>query len=85
MAQPILIYTMATCPFCIRAKDLLRSKGLAFEEVNLEEQEERWGECERRSGRETVPQVFVGDRHLGGCDDLLSLDASGELDALLRG
>ena len=82
--QPVLVYTMTRCPYCIRAKDLLRSKGANLEEVNLDEREDRWEECERRSGRETVPQIFIGGRHVGGCDDILALEESGELDTMLR-
>lgn len=84
MPEGVRIYTMTTCPYCLRAKELLRSKGIAFQEVDLDRYQDRWAECERLSGRDTVPQIFVGDRHLGGCDDLLALDASGELDAILR-
>jgi glutaredoxin 3 len=80
---PVVIYTMTFCPYCTAAKNLLAKKGVAFEEVNLDREPHRWEECERRSGRQTVPQVFVGDRHLGGADDLQALDRSGELDRIL--
>ncbi len=83
MKTRVLIYTMTTCPYCVAAKKLLKKKGVAFEEVNLDEQPDRWDECEERSGRQTVPQIFVGDRHVGGCDDLEKLNRKGELDRLI--
>lgn len=85
VAPPVRVYTMTHCPYCLRAKELLRAKGTLFAEVNLDDHPERWEECERLSGRKTVPQVFLGERHLGGCDDLLALEKSGELDRLLGG
>ncbi len=75
----VTVYTMTACPYCAAAKKLLRSRGVPFEEVNLDEHPERWAECEARSGRETVPQIFWGEKHLGGCDDLSALEKSGEL------
>ena len=84
MSSKVLIYTMTICPYCIAAKKLLKKKGVPFEEVNLDEHPERWAECEKRSGRETVPQIFFGDRHIGGCDDLDALNRSGELDRLIK-
>ena len=84
MSEKVLIYTMTICPYCIAAKQLLKKKGVAFEEINLTKHPERWEECEKRSGRETVPQIFFGDRHVGGCDDLKKLDKSGELDRMIR-
>jgi glutaredoxin 3 len=80
----VTVYTTSWCGPCRRAKDLLRRKGVPFTEVDVEEVPGAREEMERRSGRITVPQVFAGDRHLGGCDDLHRLDARGELDALLR-
>ena len=84
MSTKVLIYTMTICPYCVAAKKLLKKKGVAFEEVNLDRQPDRWEECERRSGRETVPQIFFGERHIGGCDDLKKLNKSGELDQLIK-
>ena len=80
---PILVYTTAVCPYCVAAKKLLKKKGVEFEEVNLDEQPDRWDECESRSGLQTVPQIFFGDRHIGGCDDLEALQRSGDLDKLI--
>ncbi|MGC8762947.1 MAG: glutaredoxin 3 [Acidobacteriota bacterium] len=83
MKAPVLIYTMTLCPYCTAAKNLLKKKGVDFEEVNLDREPHRWEECERLSGRSTVPQVFAGGRHLGGAEDLQALDRSGELDRIL--
>lgn len=83
MAQ-IDIYTKATCPFCIRAKALLTSKGAEFNEIAIEGQETKREEMIRRSGgRTTVPQIFIDGQHIGGCDDLHALDAKGGLSPLL--
>jgi len=83
MSARVIIYTMTICPYCIAAKKMLKKKGVAFEEVNLDHHPERWDECERRSGRQTVPQIFFGDKHIGGCDDLEALNRSGELESLI--
>ncbi len=83
MKTHVTVYTMTTCPYCMAAKKLLKKKGVEFEEVNLDEQPDRWNECESRSGLQTVPQIFFGDRHIGGCDDLEALQRSGELDKLI--
>ena len=74
----IEIYTKATCPFCHRAKALLNSKGVSFQELPID------GDAVKRSGRTTVPQIFIDAQHIGGCDDLYALDARGGLDPLLR-
>ena len=79
----IRIYSKSWCPYCQMAKRLLQRKGQKWEEVDIEEQPERRREMIERSGRTTVPQIWIGDRHVGGYDDLSRLDASGELDALL--
>ena len=83
MKARAIVYTMTTCPYCVAAKKLLEKKGVEFEEINLDQQPERWTECEDRSGRRTVPQIFFGERHIGGCDDLQSLNKKGELDKLI--
>ena len=81
---PITIYTKAWCPYCSAAKDLLQKKGAAFDEVDIGVQSDKRSEMLTRSGgRSTVPQIFVGARHVGGCDDLYTLDRRGELDTLL--
>lgn len=80
----VTIYTKDYCPYCVRAKSLLNSKAVQFEEIQIDRQPERRPEMiERAKGRTTVPQIFIGDRHVGGCDDLVALDAAGGLDALL--
>lgn len=81
----ILLYTMGHCPYCKRAKALLREKGITqWEEYDLETVPQKRGEMIAKSGgRTTVPQIFIGDSHVGGADDLFKLDASGQLDALL--
>lgn len=83
MAAKVTVYSMTRCPHCVAAKQLLASLGVPFEEVNLDDHPERWPECEGRSGLSTVPQIFWGDRHLGGCDDLMALKKSGELARLV--
>lgn len=80
------IYATRTCPFCVQAKSLLRQKGVAFEEVDVGAEPHRRAEMmQRAQGRRTVPQIFVGDVHVGGCDDLFALERSGKLDPLLNG
>jgi glutaredoxin 3 len=81
---PITIYTKAWCPYCSAAKELLQKKGAAFDEVDIGVQSDKRSEMMiRAGGRSTVPQIFVGSRHVGGCDDLYALDRRGELDTLL--
>ena len=80
----IEIYTKAFCPYCSRAEALLRSKGAQFEEIDITMGGAKRHEMlARANGRSTVPQIFIGDRHVGGSDDLAALDRSGELDTLL--
>jgi glutaredoxin 3 len=81
----VTIYTKRSCPFCVRAKRLLDGKGVAYEEVDVEARDELRTWLAEASGQKTVPQVFVGDRPLGGFSDLDALDRAGRLDALLRG
>jgi len=80
---PVLIYVSRSCPYCVRAKQLLIHKHVTFDEVVVDGQPALRAEMEQRSGRRTVPQIWIGDRHVGGCDDLHELEADGELDALL--
>lgn len=78
------IYTKMFCPYCTRAKRLLGDKGAAFEEYDITFDGKKRAEMmDRASGRHTVPQIFIGDRHVGGSDDLAALEAAGELDPLL--
>ena len=80
----ITIYTTMFCPYCIRAKKLLKSKGQEFDEIDVgEHPRERAVMMEKAGGARTVPQIFIGDKHVGGCDDLYALERAGELDPLL--
>lgn len=79
----ITVYTTGYCPYCVRAKDLLKRKGAAFEEINAEDDAVREAMIIKAGGRRTVPQIFIGDQHIGGCDDLYALDKAGKLDPLL--
>jgi glutaredoxin 3 len=81
----ITVYTTAWCPYCSAARALLRGKGVAFDEINVDDQPEQRTVMVTRSGRRTVPQIFIGDRHIGGYDDLAALDRAGGLDPLLAG
>lgn len=81
---PVELYTTPYCPYCTAAKDLLRNKGVTFTEINVAGAPERRAEMtERAGGRTTVPQIFIGTTHVGGCDDLYTLDGDGKLDLLL--
>jgi glutaredoxin 3 len=77
------MYSKSTCPYCFRAADLLRQKGVEAEVINLDAGGPRRDEMIERSGRTTVPQIFIDGRHVGGCDDLYALDRAGKLDSLL--
>ncbi len=82
----VRIYTTPICPYCVRAKSLLRKKGAPYEEVDVFMDSGARAEMEARSnGRRTVPQIFIGDTHVGGCDDLYALERDGRLDPLLAG
>ncbi|MGF1651565.1 MAG: glutaredoxin 3 [Hyphomicrobiaceae bacterium] len=83
--KPVTIYTTELCPYCHMAKRLLRDKGVTFEEINARRSDVRKAMTERANGRSTVPQIFIGDTHVGGCDDLYALDRAGKLDQLLSG
>ncbi|PIN69435.1 glutaredoxin 3 [Candidatus Woesearchaeota archaeon CG11_big_fil_rev_8_21_14_0_20_43_8] len=80
----IEIYTKKICPYCIKAKNLLESKEQGFIEYKIDEKPELRDEMIKRSGRMTVPQIFINGKHIGGCDDLYSLESNGELDKLFR-
>ncbi|WEF23797.1 glutaredoxin 3 [Paracoccus sp. S3-43] len=82
----ITIYTTRTCPFCHRAKALLREKNAHYDEIDVgADPQIRARMTQRANGRRTVPQIFIGDRHVGGCDDLFDLERQGKLDGLLAG
>ncbi|TPE54356.1 glutaredoxin 3 [Maribrevibacterium harenarium] len=82
MAQ-VTIYSSDYCPFCIRAKHLLNAKGVQFQEFCVDGNRELRQEMMEKSGRHTVPQIWIGDTHVGGCDDLFALERAQQLDAML--
>ncbi len=80
----ITIYTTMLCPYCYRAKGLLDQKGASYTEIDVGmDADKRQEMTQRAQGRRTVPQIFIGDTHVGGCDDLFALEAAGKLDAML--
>ncbi|MEE4638454.1 MAG: glutaredoxin 3 [Wenzhouxiangella sp.] len=81
--QPVVMYATSACPFCVAARHLLHAKGVRWTEVPIDQQREKRAEMMQRSGRHTVPQIFIGDRHVGGFDDLNALEHQGELDQWL--
>jgi len=82
---PVKMYTTAVCPYCIRAKQLLNAKGVAqIEEIRIDTDPQARAHMMEITGRRTVPQIFIGDTHVGGCDDLMALDAKGGLLPLLQ-
>jgi glutaredoxin 3 len=81
----ITIYTTPICPYCVRAKQLLKRKGADFDEIDVFMDRDKRSEMEARSGRNTVPQIFVDGRHVGDCDELYALDSEGALDPILNG
>lgn len=82
--KAVRMYSTRYCPFCVMAKRLLSGKGVQVEEIRVDEQPILRDEMTRITGRRTVPQIFVGDVHVGGCDDLYALDRAGRLDPLLN-
>ncbi len=85
MSGSVVIYGNATCPFCGAARMLLTKKGVEYEDVSVADDPARFAEMQEKSGRRTVPQIFIGETHVGGFDELYALDQSGELDKLLAG
>lgn len=83
MTEKVTIYTTRTCPFCIHAKQLLDEKGVSYHEIGVDGQRELRAQMAEKAGRTSVPQIWIGDYHVGGCDDLMALDRSGKLDQLL--
>lgn len=82
--QKILMYCTAVCPYCVRAEQLLRAKGVQeIEKVRIDIDPDRRAEMMTRTGRRTVPQIYIGAQHVGGCDDLYALNEAGKLDTLL--
>jgi glutaredoxin 3 len=84
--QSVKMYTTAVCPYCIRAKQILKAKGVeAIDEVRVDMEPQERLKMMEITGRRTVPQIFIGDTHVGGCDDLIALDSRGGLVPLLNG
>ena len=82
----VLMYSTAVCPFCVRAEQLLRARGVVeIEKVRVDLDPERRAEMMKKTGRRTVPQIYIGDTHVGGCDELVALDHAGKLLPLLAG
>lgn len=83
--QTVKMYTTAVCPYCIRAKSILKTKGVEkIEEIRIDQDPEAMRHMMEITGRRTVPQIFIGSRHVGGCDDLVALDSAGGLVPLLQ-
>ena len=82
---PITLYTSAMCGYCVAAKNFLKSKGVAWDEVRVDLQPQERARMIERTGRSTVPQIFVGDTHVGGYDDMMALHRAGGLEPLLEG
>ncbi|MFG0419853.1 glutaredoxin 3 [Pseudomonas sp. REST10] len=82
--QNVTLYTSDHCPYCLNAKALLKRKGVSYDEIDVGRSPGRLAEMLQRSKRRSVPQIFIGQRHVGGFDDLASLDRAGQLDALLQ-
>lgn len=81
--QNVVIYSKSWCPFCIQAKRLLQSKNVEFTEIDVEREPARLQEMIQNSGRRTVPQIWIGQTHIGGCDDLFAAEQTGKLNQLL--
>ncbi|MFD1259398.1 glutaredoxin 3 [Entomomonas asaccharolytica] len=79
----IIIYTSAWCPYCIKAKQLLTHKGVGFQEITVDGKPAVRAEMREKAGKNSVPQIWINDQHIGGCDDLFALENTGKLDSLL--
>ncbi len=85
MSSKVTVYTQSSCPYCVRAKRLLDRKGVAYEEISVEGKDDLRAWLVEATGQMTVPQIFVGERSLGGFSDIDALDREGKLDPILRG
>lgn len=85
MTVPVIVYSTAVCPYCVRAERLLEAKGVAVQKIRVDLDPEERIKMMERTGRRTVPQIYVGDTHVGGFDDMYALDQAGKLDPLLNG
>ena len=79
----VVMYSTKFCPYCVRARMLLEQKNVPYTDIRIDENPDRRPEMEQRAQRTSVPQIFIGDEHVGGCDDLFALEAAGELDRKL--
>lgn len=84
MSAEIIIYSTRFCPFCVRAKQLLDQKNLAYTEISVDGNPQLRQEMTKKAGSHTVPQIWINDSHIGGCTELMALERSGDLDALLQ-
>lgn len=84
MSKKVEIYTFATCPYCTRAKRLLDNKGISYKEFDITNQKEKLKELEARTNCSTVPQIFVDDEFIGGCDDIIELHKKGKFDGVFK-
>ena len=84
MRKVVTLYTTRFCPYCIRARSLLDEKGVDYEDIAVDHDPQLRREMAQRSGRVTVPQIWIGEQHIGGCDDLMLLARQGRLDAMLE-
>lgn len=82
--KKIIIYSKDVCPYCVKAKNLLQRKGAVYEEIKITTDEQKQEMIKKANGRMTVPQIFIGDFHIGGCDDLYALEGEGKLDKILQ-
>ncbi|MCU1717914.1 glutaredoxin 3 [Pseudomonas sp. 5P_3.1_Bac2] len=82
--QTVVVYSSDYCPYCMRAKQLLQHKGVDFTEIRVDGKPEVRAEMTRKAQRTSVPQIWIGDTHVGGCDDLYALERAGKLDSLLK-
>ncbi|MCY1440097.1 Glutaredoxin 3 [compost metagenome] len=80
----VIVYSSDYCPYCSQAKRLLQSKGVAFEEIKVDGKPQVRAEMSQKAGRTSVPQIWIGNTHVGGCDDLYALERAGKLDGLLK-
>ncbi|MCU0073341.1 glutaredoxin 3 [Pseudomonas koreensis] len=80
----VIVYSSDYCPYCSRAKYLLANKGVAFEEIKVDGKPQVRAAMAQKAGRTSVPQIWIGEKHIGGCDDLYALERAGKLDALLK-
>lgn len=84
MKPNVIIYSSAICPYCERAKMLFKKKNIAYTEIRVDQDPEKRIEMQQKTDRQTVPQIFINDHHIGGCDDLYALEAAGKLDAFFE-